>query len=161
MGQIIGVDGFKKLLHGHEVNINDIKTKTFTVAKDAEIEAGDILVYTETPQVYKTIATTEAATTYKDKVAGIALATNVKLDRYFPQSADDKVKFTSGEKGANVIQGEVAVTLHGAAPSEGDKVYYNVAQRAFTKTSEGMLECPRFAFTGITEGNLTVVRVLY
>lgn len=161
MGQIIGVDGFKKLLRGHEVNINDIKTKTFTVATGAEIEAGDILVYTGKTQVYKTIGTTESASTYAGKVAGIALATNVKLDRYFLQSTDDKVKFVGGEHGANVIQGEVAVTLHGAAPAEGDKVYYNVAQKAFTKTSEGMLECPRFAFAGITEGNLTVVRVLY
>lgn len=161
MSQIIGVDGFKRLLRGHEVNINDIKTKTFTVETGKEVQAGDILVYTGKTQVYKTIDTTESAATYAGKVAGIALATNVKLDRYFPQSTDDKINFVGGEHGANVIQGEVAVALYGAAPSEGDKVYYNVAQKAFTKVSEGMLECPRFVFTGITEGNLTVVRVLY
>ena len=161
MSLIIGTEGFKKLLRGYEININDIRTKTFTVAAGSKVEAGDILVYTDKTQVYKTIATTESAASYANKVAGIALATNVKLDRYFPQSANDKIEFEAGEHGANLTHGEVAVTLHGEAPSEGDAVYYNIAQKAFTKVAEGNLACTRFQFAGITEGNLTVVRVLY
>ena len=161
MSLIIGTDGFRKLLKGYEVNINDIKTKTFTVASGATVEAGDILVYTSQPQVYKTIGTAESAATYDGKVAGIALATNVKLDKVFPQSASDKIEFEAGEKGANVIQGEVAVALYGTAPAEGAAVYYDVAHKAFTTSSSSTLACPRFQFTGITEGNLTVVRVLY
>lgn len=157
---ILGINGFKKLQLGYEINSNDVKTKNFVVAPDTEMAPGAILIRTDKTQVYTTAKTTDEATTLKGKVAGILLATNVKVDPMFPQSTNE-VLFKAGDRGACVVRGEVAVKLHGAAPAEGDKVYYSPAQQAFTKDSSSTLELPNCVFSGITEGSLTVVNVLY
>lgn len=153
---ILGTSGFGRLAKGYEINVNDIKTKTFTVAasETTGIEGGDCLVATANAQVYASPSTTS------DTVVGICLATNVKTDTTFPQSAGE-VKFMPGEHGGCVISGEVAVKLHGTAPKEGAAVYYDLTNKAFTATSASTLPCPNMRFSGITEGNLTVVRVLY
>lgn len=156
MARIFGKDGYGRLLLGREFNINDIKTRTFTVAATETngVEAGDLVVYGTTTQVYKL----PAATT--DKVAGIVLGTNVKLDNQFPESASE-VKFKAGDSAACVIQGDVAVKLNGTAPTEGAAVYYDLTNKAFTTASTSNLACANMEFRGITEGNLTVVRVRY
>lgn len=153
---ILGAKGFGKLILGYERNANQVKTRAFTVASTETngILPGDLLAVTGATQVYKKLASTT------DKIAGIALATNVKVDRYFPQS-DDGVKFDAGDKGAAVIYGDVAVKLYGTAPSEGDAVYYNLTQGAFTKDSEGNVAFPGARFTGETEGDVTVIFVQY
>lgn len=153
---ILGTSGFSKLAKGYEINVNDVKTKTFTVAasETSGIEGGDCLVATATPQVYA------LPTATSDTVIGICLATNVKTDTTFPQSTGE-VKFMPGEHGGCVISGEVAVKLYGAAPTEGAAVYYDITNKAFTATTDNNLACPNMRFSGITEGELTVVRVLY
>jgi hypothetical protein len=153
---ILGAKGFGKLILGYERNANQVKTRAFTVASTETngILPGDLLAVTGATQVYKKLASTT------DKIAGIALATNVKVDRYFPQS-EDGVKFDAGDKGAAVIYGDVAVKLYGTAPSEGDAVYYNLTQGAFTKDSEGNVAFPGARFTGETEGDVTVIFVQY
>lgn len=160
---IIGKNGFSKLLLGREININQVKTKTFTVAANipnSSILPGDLLITTEKAQVYTTPSKTGSVSEYEGKIAGIALATNVKVDPLFPQSSTE-VGFEKGQQGACVVEGEVAVKLTGAAPVEGAKVYYSLADAAFTATAGSNLECPGFKFSGITEGNLTVVNKVY
>ena len=90
MARIFGKDGYQRLLLGREININDIKTRTCTIAKTdtssnavAGVRGGELLVYTDRTQVYA------PASKADDKVAGICLGTNVKLDPYFPESADE------------------------------------------------------------------------
>lgn len=156
---ILGAKGFGKLILGYERNANQVKTRAFTVAATETngILPGDLLAVTGATgatQVYRKFA---AST---DKIAGIALATNVKVDKYFPQS-EDGVKFDAGDKGAAVIYGDVAVKLYGTAPSEGDAVYYNLTQGAFTRDSEGNVAFPGARFTGETEGDVTVIFVQY
>ena len=153
---IIGKDGFNKLQKGYEVNASDIKVRAFTVAADATtgIAAGELLAYTDKSQVYKAVSGTS------DKIAGICLATNVKTDIMFPQSTTD-VKFMPGEKGGCLVRGEVAVALHGTAPTEGAAVYYDLTNRAFTTVQSGNVACPNMEFRGRTEGNVTVVNVRY
>lgn len=153
---ILGANGFDKLALGYERNVSQIRTRAFTVAatETAGILPGDLLVVTDKSQVYA------KASKASDKIAGIALATNVKVDTLFPQSADE-VAFKPGEKGAALIAGDIAVKLHGTAPNEGDAVYYDLTNKAFTKVAEGNLAFPGARFTGETEGNITVIYVQY
>ena len=153
---ILGKDGFSKLKLGYERNVNQIETRAFTVAATETngILPGDLLVCTSATQVYK------KATAADDIVAGIALATNVKVDQYFPQS-EDGVPFMPGDKGAALIHGDIAVKLYGNAPAEGDAVYYDLVNKAFTTTSTDNLALPGARFTGETEGDITVIFVQY
>lgn len=161
MSNILGANGFGRLQLGYEVYSNDVKTKNFIVASDTEMSPGALLIRTEETQVYTTVKTTDSSSTItSDKIAGILLATNVKLDPLFPQSKDEVI-FTTGDRGACVVRGEVAVKLDGTAPTEGAKVYYDAAKQAFTAQSSETIEVPNCRFSGITEGSLTVVNVLY
>lgn len=161
MARIFGKDGYQRLLLGREININDIRTRTCTIAKTdtssnavAGVMGGELLVYTDRTQVYA------PASKADDKVAGICLGTNVKLDPYFPESADE-VKFIGGDACACVIQGDVAVRKDSTVPTEGAAVYYDFNKKAFTTSSSGTIACPNMEFRGITEGDVTVVRVRY
>ena len=161
MARIFGKDGYQRLLLGREININDIKTRTCTIAKTdtssnavAGVMGGELLVYTDRTQVYA------PASKADDKVAGICLGTNVKLDPYFPESADE-VKFIGGDACACVIQGDVAVKLDGTQPKEGAAVYYDFSKKAFTTSNSGTIACANMEFRGISEGSVTVVRVRY
>lgn len=161
MARIFGKDGYQRLLLGREININDIRTRTCTIAKTdtssnavAGVMGGELLVYTDKTQVYA------PASKADDKVAGICLGTNVKLDPYFPESADE-VKFIGGDACACVIQGDVAVRLDGTEPKEGAAVYYDFSKKAFTTVNTGTIACANMEFRGISEGSVTVVRVRY
>lgn len=161
MARIFGKDGYQRLLLGREININDIKTRTCTIAKTdtssnavTGVMGGELLVYTDRTQVYA------PASKAADKVAGICLGTNVKLDPYFPESADE-VKFIGGDACACVIQGDVAVRLDGTQPKEGAAVYYDFSKKAFTTSNSGTIACANMEFRGISEGSVTVVRVRY
>lgn len=161
MARIFGKDGYQRLLLGREININDIRTRTCTIAKTdtssnavAGVMGGELLVYTDRTQVYA------PASKADDKVAGICLGTNVKLDPYFPESTDE-VKFLGGDACACVIQGDVAVRLDGTEPKEGAAVYYDFSKKAFTTTNTGTIACANMEFRGISEGSVTVVRVRY
>lgn len=161
MARIFGKDGYQRLLLGREININDIRTRTCTIAKTdtssnavAGVMGGELLVYTDRTQVYA------PASKADDKVAGICLGTNVKLDPYFPESSDE-VKFIGGDACACVIQGDVAVRLDGTQPKEGAAVYYDFSKKAFTTVNTGTIACANMEFRGISEGSVTVVRVRY
>lgn len=161
MARIFGKDGYQRLLLGREININDIKTRTCTIAKTdtssnavTGVMGGELLVYTDRTQVYAPASKAE------DKVAGICLGTNVKLDPYFPESTDE-VKFIGGDACACVIQGDVAVRLDGTQPKEGAAVYYDFSKKAFTTSNSGTIACANMEFRGISEGSVTVVRVRY
>lgn len=161
MARIFGKDGYQRLLLGREININDIRTRTCTIAKTdtssnavTGVMGGELLVYTDRTQVYA------PASKADDKVAGICLGTNVKLDPYFPESADE-VKFIGGDACACVIQGDVAVRLDGTQPKEGAAVYYDFSKKAFTTANTGTIACANMEFRGISEGSVTVVRVRY
>lgn len=153
---ILGASGYDKLALGYERNASQIRTTKFSVAateKDG-IVPGDLLATTDKLRDYK------RASSASDTIAGIALATNVKVDTVFPQSKDE-TKFEVGDIGAALVYGEIAVKLHGNAPKEGGKVYYDPNNKAFTTVEAGNLAFPGARFTGETEGDVTVVFVQY
>lgn len=166
MARILGSSGFGRLAVGYPVNINDIDVKPFTVAATAPVDGiapGSLLVLTSTPNVLTTVDPVESAATYANKIAGIALATNVKLDTVFPQSTGE-VTWKRGQAGGVAVRGEIAVTLTGTAPAPGAPVYYDIANQAFTAaagTGNANIALTNMTFTGNTEGNITVVNIRY
>lgn len=153
MAYIYGVNGFTRLAAGYPVNINDCNIKPYTLAATSEeVAAGALLMYTDEPNILSGVPVDATA---GDVIpAGVAFATNVKLDTVFPQSETD-VTWKPGQAGGFVITGEVAVKFTGAAPKPGQKVYYDIANQAFTADTSGV-EIPA-KFTGNTQGELTVV----
>lgn len=163
MARILGSSGFGRLAIGYPVNINDVDVKPFTVAATAPadgIEPGALLVLTSAPNVLTVTDPVGSVGDYTNKIAGIALATNVKLDTVFPQSTGE-VTWKRGQAGGVVVRGEVAVKLTGAAPAPGAPVYFDLANQAFTATSTSNLALANMTFTGNTEGNITVVNIRY
>ena len=160
MARIYGAKGFAQLKLGYEVNVNDTIRKTFTVHEDEVdgIRAGQPLVVTEVAQVYKTVDSLGAAGDYTNKIAGICLDTLVKLDPCFPQSKG-ATPFMPGEQGSCIVQGEVAVEFIGAAPTEGQPVFYNISEQKYTAETGTNIPLTNMRFTGVTEGTLTVIRV--
>lgn len=158
MSLIIGKDGFKKFQVGYETNVNDSLRRGYAVSQSATggIRPGDLLVTTTAPQVYN--RATAALTT--EKIAGIALATNVLLDKKFPQS-DTEVVFDKGVRGAALIRGSIAVPFTGSAVLEGAAVYYDFTARAFTGTEGSNIALPGARFTGKVEGNVAEIYVQY
>ena len=162
MGQIFGIGGYTRLAAGYPVNINDMNIRTATVNAEQEdgILPGQLVIATDT---YNSVITTdpvEEATSYTNKILGIAVATNVKLDTLFPQS-ETGVAWMPGEALGYAVTGEIAVKFTGTAPTQGQPAYYDIANGAFTATSASMMALPNMVFSGITQGNLTVVKILY
>lgn len=159
MSLIFGSDGYNRLQVGYETNVNDTLRTAYAVANSETdgILPGDLLITTTAPKVYERA---KAALEDNQKIAGIALATNVMLDREFPQSKTD-VPFLPGIRGAAVIRGSMAVPLHGNAPVEGAEVYYDYTNRAFTTEAENTIAFPGARFTGRVEGNVAEVYVQY
>lgn len=153
---ILGQSGFDHLVLGYENNASQVKTRAFTVAATETngIVPGTLLACTAASQVYKEL------TVSTEKIAGIALATNIKVDPLFPQSATE-VAFKAGEHASALIYGEIAVKLYGTAPAEGDPVYYDLTNKAFTKTSTGNVAIPGARFMGRTDGDVTLIFVQY
>lgn len=163
MGYILGTSGFTRLAKGYPVNINDMDVKPFTVssnAPEAGIAPGSLLIYDGDVNLVVPTDPLKTAADYANKVAGIALATNVKLDTVFPQS-ETGVNWLRGQAGGRAVKGEIAVQFSGTAPTPGAPVYYDIANGVFTTVSTSNLALTNMEFTGNTEGNLTVVNIRY
>lgn len=161
MGLIFGLNGYGKLLAGYPININDAVVKTGSVATDAEngIKPGDLLVFTDKFGVYGVVDSVKSASDYTNKIAGICMSDNVKLDTVFPQKGE--VAYMPGQ-GINVMtRGAVGVEITGAAPVPGAPVYYDIANGKFTTVSTSNLALPNMRFTGQVDGTLAGVEILY
>ena len=162
MGQIFGIGGYTRLATGYPVNINDMNIRTATVDATQEdgILPGQLVISTDK---YNSVVTTDPvgeAASYANRILGIAVATNVKLDPCFPQSKSG-VAWQPGEALGYAVTGEIAVKLTGVGPVQGQPAYYDIANGAFTTTASGTLALPNMVFSGITQGDLTVVKILY
>lgn len=163
MAYILGTEGFGRLSAGYPVNINDVDVKPATVAMtapEAGVLPGSLVIFTDKPGVINTVDPLASAESLANKVAGIAVATNVKLDTVFPQSSDG-VAWVRGQALGYAVKGEIAVKLTGTAPAPGAPVYYDIANGAFTATSGTNLALANMKFAGNTQGNITVVNILY
>ena len=160
MSQIFGINGFGKLAVGYPVNINDMDIKRFTVDSSSldGVAPGEPLAFTTKYGILEVMSADK-------KLAGIAVATNVKLDTVFPQGGS--VNWKAGETGGYATRGEIAVKLDGSAPAPGAAVYYDASKKAFTTatkqsdTTTDTIALTNCRFTGLTEGTVTVVDILY
>ena len=162
MGQIFGIGGYTRLAAGYPVNINDMNIRTATISKEQEdgILPGQLVIATD---VYNSVITTDSVAEvadYTNKVLGIAVATNVKLDPCFPQSKTGTT-WLPGEALGYAVTGEIAVQFTGSAPVQNQPAYYDIANGVFTTESSDTLALPNMVFSGITQGTLTVVKILY
>jgi hypothetical protein len=163
MAYILGTQGFGRLSAGYAVNINDVDVKPGTVAMtapEAGILPGSLVVFTEQPGVINSVDPLASAESLANKIAGIAVATNVKLDTVFPQSSEEP-SWVRGQALGYAVRGEIAVKLTGTAPAPGAPVYYDIANGAFTTASGNNLALANMKFSGNTQGNITVVNILY
>lgn len=161
MSSIYGINGYGRLAVGYPVNINDVDVKAFTVdstAVETGIEPGSLLIYTDTFGTVKAPDPVGTAIT-AGKVAGIALATNVKLDTVFPMGAS--VNWKRGEALGCAVRGEVAVKIASVTIKPGDAVYYDQANSVFTNASASNVALPQMRFTGNVEGTMAVVDIRY
>lgn len=162
MGQIFGIGGYTRLAAGYPVNINDMNIRTATVNAEQEdgILPGQLVIATD---VYNSVITTDPVgevDDYTGKILGIAVATNVKLDPCFPQSKGG-VAWLPGEALGYAVTGEISVKFTGSAPTQQQPAYYDIANGVFTTEASGTLALPNMVFSGVTQGNLTVVKILY
>lgn len=161
MSSIYGINGYGRLAVGYPVNINDVDVKAFTVdstAVETGIEPGSLLVYTDKFGTVKSPDPVGSAIT-AGKVAGIALATNVKLDTVFPMGAS--VNWKRGEALGCAVRGEVAVKIAAVTIKPGDAVYYDQANAVFTNVVASNVALPQMRFTGNVEGTMAVVDIRY
>ena len=161
MSSIYGINGYGRLAVGYPVNINDVDVKAFTVdstAVETGIEPGSLLVYTDKFGTVKSPDPVGSAIT-AGKVAGIALATNVKLDTVFPMGAS--VNWKRGEALGCAVRGEVAVKIAAVTIKPGDAVYYDQANGVFTNVTASNVALPQMRFTGNVEGTMAVVDIRY
>lgn len=100
-----------------------------------------------------------------DEIAGVVVATNVKLNETFGDSSAE-ITVKKGEAFNLLIDGYVAVELdadHTAAQVlPGKKMAVILATGKLTtidKVASGIVEMPGYYFTGIKEGNLVEIEV--
>lgn len=162
MSSIYGINGYGRLAVGYPVNINDVDVKAFTVdasALEDGIAPGTLLLFTDK---FGTVVSPDPAGSAftAQKVAGIALATNVKLDTVFPMGAS--VNWKRGEALGCAVRGEVAVKVTASITVKpGDAVYYDQANGVFTNSSTSTIALPQMRFTGNQEGAMAVVDIRY
>lgn len=130
MAPIYDEQGYKGIIIGYSTHISGETTETFTVdqANTAPINFGEVLIATSVDRVLRS-ATDLAGGTITDaiQVLGVALATNVNLNRTLPfigLATSTGNQYRQGEQGNNMVRGRVAVTYVGATvPTSGALVH--------------------------------------
>lgn len=157
MGLIKGKLGIQKMLVGYPTTTDyDVVAATLS---GADVVNGDVVMYTTDHSIYKKAASVTAAT----QLAGIVLATNVKVPSTYPAGSMN-VPTKAGEQFNLVVRGAVAVELDSAAvlanATEGAVVYVTSAGKLTTVSSSNV--ATNWKFTGVTEtqGTAKVAEIL-
>ena len=146
MGLILN-NKIKKLTKGYPTRTAKEQVEGGVLGGDENLLPGNLVFFGNQPGEF----TTEFDAT---KIAGIALATNVKLVTEYPGESKD-APFCPGEAINLMISGYIAVELaDGVEVNEGDAV-----TTADGKTfSVGTLAGFNAFFTGVVEGNLAEIK---
>lgn len=127
----------------------------------AQVPFGELVKYTNVAGFYEPAA---GATAVID-IAGVALATNVKLSGVWPDEGNAGTVLET-EAFNLMLDGYVAIELdeaHTAAQAlPGKKLAIILATgklTTFDKVATGILEMPGYFFTGIVEGNLAEIEI--
>lgn len=147
MGLIIK-DKITQLKKGYPTVSDKYNVSGGILSVDSEIaKFGDIVVYTDIPGNYKKLYETDSP----EKIAGIILATNVKLS----DTLNDDVEIKPGEAFDLLVSGYVAVPLASDSTldkiKEGERLSVNLSERKFTTLDKFNKLTNKFKFTGIYE----------
>jgi len=131
-------------------------------SSSADAEYGDLIMYGTTTGYYKKAVNIAAAT----DIAGVLLATNVKLTGTWPDDGATTTKTKKGEAFNLMLDGYVAIQLDAAyTPAEtmaGKKLAVILATGKLTtldKVAAGIIEMPGYYFTGIVENGLAEIEI--
>ena len=148
MSLIIGTSGVQKLMVGYPTVTDKYDVGPAILGGDAAVLPGDVVVHTANHAVY------EAASSISDfsEVAGIVLATNIKVPTLWP-APKGPVAFQVGEAFGLMVRGFVAVALDEGADLadavEGAPVYLTAAGK-LTTVSASNIATP-WKFMGVNE----------
>ena len=148
MGLIYGKSGIPKLMVGYPTVSDKYDVGPAVLEGSTAILPGDVVMYGSASGAYLPASSLSAMT----EVAGIALATNVKVPMQYP-AAQGPVAFQPGEAFGLLVRGFVAVALDADAvlddAKEGAPVYITSAGK-ITTVSTSNIATP-WKFMGITE----------
>ena len=148
MSLILGKDGVQKLMVGYPTVSDKYDVGPAVLEGASAVLPGDVVMFGSASGSYKPAASLSAMT----QVAGIVLATNVKVPSAYP-APEGPVAVNPGEAFGLLVRGFVAVKLDADAvladAKEGAKVYLTSAGK-ITTVSTSNIETP-WKFMGITE----------
>lgn len=148
MSLILGKDGVQKLMVGYPTVSDKYDVGPAVLEGSAAVLPGDVVMFGSASGSYKPAASLTAMT----QVAGIVLATNVKVPSEYPAPAGP-VAVNPGEAFGLLVRGFVAVKLDASAnladAKEGAIVYITSAGK-LTTVSTSNIATP-WKFMGITE----------
>ena len=148
MSLILGKDGVQKLMVGYPTVSDKYDVGPAILEGASPVLPGDVVMFGSAEGSYKPAASLSAMT----QVAGIVLATNVKVPSAYP-APEGPVAVNPGEAFGLLVRGFVAVKLDADAvladAKEGAKVYLTSAGK-ITTVSTSNIETP-WKFMGITE----------
>lgn len=146
---IVGKSGIQKLMVGYPT-VSDKYDVVPATLESGTAHNGDVMMHGTSHSLYKVAAATITAA---KQIAGILLATNVKVPSAYPAPAGS-VATNAGEAFNLIVRGFVAVELDSGAvvanAKEGAPVYVTSAGKLTTESGSGAVELP-WKFTGVTE----------
>lgn len=148
MGLIYGKTGIPKLMVGYPTVSDKYDVGPAVLEGSTAIKPGDVVKFGSASGAYLPASSLTAMT----EVAGIALATNVKVPTQYP-APNGPVEIQGGEAFGLIVRGFVAVQLDADAvladAVEGAPVYLTAAGK-ITTVSTSNIATP-WKFMGITE----------
>lgn len=154
MGLIYGKSGIPKLMVGYPTVSDKYDVGPAVLEGSTAILPGDVVMFGSASGAYLPAS---SLTAFAGEVAGIALATNVKVPTQYP-APNGPVAFQPGEAFGLLVRGFVAVALDADAvladAKEGAPVYLTAAGKV-TTVSTSNIATP-WKFMGITEMHGTV-----
>ena len=148
MGLIYGKSGIPKLMVGYPTVSDKYDVGPAVLEGSTAIYPGEVVMFGSASGAYLPASSLSDAS----EVAGIALATNVKVPTSYP-APQGPVAFQPGEAFGLLVRGFVAVELDSGADlsdaTEGAPVYVTSAGK-ITTDSSGNIAMP-WKFMGITE----------
>jgi hypothetical protein len=147
MSLILGRNGIQKLMAGYPT-VSDKCDVAPATLESGVASNGSVMMHGTAHSLYKVASSVATA----EQVAGVLLATNVKVPGTYP-AATGSVETKAGEQFGLIVRGFVAVELDAgadlAAATEGSTVHITAAGKLTTSTASTVALTWRF--TGVTE----------
>ena len=160
MSLILGKDGVQKLMVGYPTVSDKYDVGPGSVEGSNPINPGDVVMFGSAHGLYKPAA---ATITSMAQIAGIALATNVKVPTEYPSPAGP-VPFQPGEAFGLLVRGFVAIALDADAvladAKEGASVYLTSAGKATTVSTSNVLTPWKFMGVNELHGSVKVAEIV-